>query len=184
MSTAEDVFGLYDQDRRLANNDAVIPFAIGDPYVSCEFRVKCYIKAGEECPICYEPIMTKYTAYLTNCGHAFHKQCLFAYMEARWSTAPYLSSLQCPLCRCALGHPVLLQRYKSSYFNGIGCEDHTLDKLEDFWLSHQYTLPVHCSNDYDHYIGLNRHCATCIAFRENGYYSYDVTQNNEPFERP
>ena len=88
------------------------------------------------------------------------------------------------MCRCALGHPLLLQRYRASYFNAFGCEDHTLDKLEDFWLTHQLTLPIHCSNDYDHYIGMNSRCMTCVGFREKGYYSYDITQNNAPFEHP
>ena len=39
-------------------------------------QVKHYIEQGHECPICYESINHKNTAFLTNCGHAFHYKCI------------------------------------------------------------------------------------------------------------
>lgn len=44
-------------------------------------RVKCYINPQEDCSICLEKICNKSDAYLTNCGHAFHKSCLFKTYE-------------------------------------------------------------------------------------------------------
>lgn len=45
---------------------------------------------GQECPICYCPIMTDDEASVTPCNHAFHTECLVRWMEEK---------LICPLCR-------------------------------------------------------------------------------------
>ena len=42
------------------------------------------------------------------------------------------------------------------------------DKLEDFWITKDYRLPSFCSNGYDHYLGNNKICLVCKAFREKG----------------
>jgi hypothetical protein len=192
MSTAEDVFYLYERNSRYYHdcskieecadsyNDEcychlkqdVIPFTIGDQYVPCDFKIKCYIKPHEECPICYEEIMTKSTAFITNCGHSFHKSCLSKYIETKWLSTTYISTARCPICRCSLGHPEFDQRYRSSYFNCNHSNDNELDKLEDFWLTKDYKLPVFCSHGYNHYLGLNKNCFICKGYREKGdYYS-------------
>jgi thiol-disulfide isomerase/thioredoxin len=36
--------------------------------------------------------------------------------------------------------------------------DNEIDKLEDFWISHEYKMPAFCSNGYDHYLGMNNIC--------------------------
>ena len=108
MSTAEDVFYLYERNSRYyydcnlrnsiqhcsdcLNNECychlkqeVKPFTIGDQDVPCNFERRCYIKPGEECPICFDKIMTKSTAFISNCGHSFHKKCISFQLSLRVS---------------------------------------------------------------------------------------------------
>ncbi len=191
MSTAEDVFYLYERNSRVYHdckknkklnecdeyfdndcychlNQDVKPLTIGDQYAPCNLKVKCYIKPGDECPICYEPIMTKKSAFITNCGHHYHKKCIHKYMETKWLSTAYVSVARCPMCRCSLGHPDIMHRYRSSYFDACYNDDNGLDKLEDFWVTKDYRLPSFCSNGYDHYLGNNKICLVCKAFREKG----------------
>ena len=128
----------------------------------------------QECPICYEEIMTKSTAFITNCGHSFHKSCLSKYIETKWLSTTYISTARCPMCRCSLGHPEFDQRYRSSYFNCNHSNDNELDKLEDFWLTKDYKLPVFCSHGYNHYLGLNKNCFICKGYREKGDYYNEI----------
>ena len=191
MSTLEDVFYLYERNSRfyydcnLKNSiencrdcwsnecycylrQEVKPFTIGDQDIPCDIKVKCYIKPGEECPICFEYIMTKSSAFITDCGHHYHKKCLFNYLKTKWSSSSYISVARCPLCRSSLGHPDFIQRYRSNYFSFQYSNDNQLDKLEDFWISCEYRLPEFCSNNYDHYLGLDNFCYDCKKYRENG----------------
>ena len=41
--------------------------------VKTSLTLKHYIKCGEKCPICFDPIIKCNDSYLTECGHAFHK---------------------------------------------------------------------------------------------------------------
>jgi hypothetical protein len=189
MSTAEDVFYLFERNSRYYHdclkNDAencdeynnecycylkqtVHPFTIGDQCVPCDYKTKCYIKPGDECPICYDKIMTKSNAFITNCGHHYHKKCLFKYIESKWLSTSYTTVVRCPMCRSSLGHPEFTQRYRSSYFSYQYEYDNGLDKLEDFWVSSDYKLPNFCSNGYDHYLGLDKKCLMCEIYREKG----------------
>lgn len=191
MSTAEDVFYLYERNSRYYhdcvqqnniencvdcdNNECychfkqeVKPFTIGDQDTPCDVKIKCYIKPGEECPICYEEIMTKSSAFITNCGHPFHKKCLSKYIESKSLSISYTSTSRCPMCRCCLGDPDFIQRYRASYFFYNYKNDNELDKLEDFWISKDYRLPSFCSNRYDHYLGCNKYCLLCKNYVETG----------------
>jgi len=197
MSTAEDVFCLYERNSRyyhdcnLKNcieecndcwsNDCychlkqtVRPFTIGDQNVPCSLKIKCYVKPGEECPICYEEIMTKSSAFITNCGHPFHKKCLSKYIESKWLSSSYTSTARCPMCRCSLGDPDFVQRYRATYFSYNYKNDNELDKLEDFWISKDYKLPTFCSNRYDHYLGLDKFCFICKSYREKGDIIFEI----------
>jgi Ring finger domain len=198
MSTAEDVFYLYERnsryyhDCRLQNNiencsdcwsnecyctlrQTVLPFTIGDQETPCEYKVKCYIRPGDECPICFEKIINKSSAFITNCGHNFHKKCIFKFMETLWLTTQYTSTARCPMCRCSLGHPDFIQRYKNSYLNSSYNNNNHLDKLEDFWLAIDYRLPSFCSNGYNHYLGMKNNCFCCKAYREKGEFIYEIS---------
>jgi hypothetical protein len=135
-----------------------IPCVEGNPY--------------EECPICYDQIMTKQSAFITNCGHAYHKKCLFKYIESKWLSTKYTSPARCPMCRSSLGHPDFVQRYKSSYFSLNYDDNNELDKLEDFWISFDLILPSFCSNSYDHYLGFDKNCFRCKSYRKTGNHGY------------
>jgi hypothetical protein len=183
MSTAEDVFYLYERNSLIYKNKSnddenykqvILPYTIGDQDTPCKLKIKCYIRPGEECPICIDKIQTKSSAFLTNCGHSFHKECLFNSIKSKWSTSGYTSVARCPMCRCSLGHPDFIQRYKASYFTEPYRDDNEIDKLEDFWLSKDYKLPFYCSNSYDHYLGCERTCFSCKEYREKGSYIYEI----------
>jgi len=191
MTTLEDIFYLYERNSRyyhdcnLKNsieecndcwsNDCychfkqeVKPFTIGDQDTPCDFKVRCYIKPGDECPICFESIMMKSSAFITNCGHHFHKKCLFKYIETKWLSSSYASTAKCPMCRCSLGHPEFIQRYRANYFSYSYKNDNELDKLEDFWVTKDYRFPIFCSNSYDHYLGCEKSCFMCKHYIETG----------------
>lgn len=185
MSTAEDVFYLYERNKNKEYNDCiklckpcptlfgnscccdpldpVLPITIGNQEDLCRFHVKIYIKFGEECPICYETIKHKKNAYLTGCGHHFHRDCLFKVITTKWETKPF-SILKCPMCRTSLGYPDMFERYVYS-FN----KNNLLDRLEDFWISKDFILPTFCHSG-KHYLGMKNDCKKCINYRNNGLY--------------
>ncbi len=103
-------------------------------------------------------------------------------METKWVSTRYLLPLRCPVCRSFIGHPDFIQRYRASYFNIHHKNDNEIDKLEDFWISHECRIPAFCSNGYNHYIGMNNHCICCKAYREKGEFYYEITQNTQPSE--
>lgn len=196
MSTAEDVFYLYERNSRIYydcnytntieecpdswNNECycylkqdVKPFTIGDQREKCSLNRKCYIKHGDECPICFEPIMSKSKAFITSCGHHYHKKCILKYIETKWLSSAYVSMARCPMCRHSLGHQELIQRYRSSYYDYNFKDDNGLDKLEDFWVTHEYRLPMFCSNEYNHYLGMNNNCHICNIYRKKGELLYE-----------
>lgn len=178
--TEEDVFYLYERNKNIYSNckllkkqcpsmynnicycneeDDVIPLTIGDQNVKCKLNVKCYIKFGEECPVCLQEIIHKKNAYITGCGHSYHRLCLFKVFEEIRKKNSY-SSLKCCICRCFLGFPDLFQKYN---FN-----DNLFDQLENFWLSYDYIVPFYCKNK--HYIGMDNNCKRCIDYRITGKY--------------
>jgi len=195
MSTSEDVFYLYERnsryyhDCRLNGNMAnctysfdnvcyccdlqtVLPFTIGNQDTPCNFKIKCYIRPGDECPICFEKILTKSSAFITDCGHHYHKKCLSKYIQIKWQSTKYTSVARCPMCRCSLGNPIFVNRYDSS-FSYKKKYGNKLDILEDFWISFDYRLPDYCSDGYDHYLGMKDNCLCCKAYREKGEFIYE-----------
>jgi hypothetical protein len=187
MSTAEDVFSLYERNFSIyydcnKNNkidtcpnmwkgfcycfcsQPLLPNTIGNTGVLCNVKRKCYIKPGEECPICMDPITTKSTAYLTTCGHSFHKLCIFKCMEKKW-TDKYGSCFHCPMCRTNLGMDIhdINERYN---YGSIKCNN--LDLLENFWLKKDFTIAYICRNKFDHYLGMKRGCQKCENYVSEG----------------
>lgn len=173
MTTTDDVFSLY---AHLCSSQRCIgleessyasplnPIEIGDVEVKCDLKRKCYIKAGDECPICMDPIFNKSNAYLTWCGHSFHKSCIFHYMETKWVTK-YASNTHCPMCRKSLGMGLhaMNERYAIDYL-----KPNYLDILENFWLTKDYTVAHVCRNRYDHYLGMKKNCKLCRKFVVDG----------------
>ena len=184
MTTVEDVFYLYERNHLdylncLKNGKmdtcptkwlnkcyccmdvVIVPLTIGDQTVPCRLKTKCYIKPGEECPICFDQIMSKKDAYLTNCGHSFHRSCLFKTYESKYNKKP-CANFHCPMCRARLGHFMFYTKYN------IKKEMSLLDYLENFWLTKDYEIPIYCSNKYNHYLGMNQHCKKCKLFCKKG----------------
>lgn len=179
MSTAEDVFYLYERSLLQYNGQEtekmnVLPFTIGDQELPCDIKIRCYIRPGTDCPICYESIERKKDAFITCCGHGYHKICLFNYLKSKWTTTKYTSVARCPICRCSIGHPDFMRRYSSSYFSYNYSDDNGLDKLEDYWLSNECRLPNFCSNGYNHYLGMHKECFICENYREKGIELYEI----------
>jgi hypothetical protein len=111
---------------------------------------KKYIKIGEECSICLEKIFHKNNAFLTLCGHSFHKSCL-----ALQHSKNYLDAC-CPLCReDYIYDNDICNRYNST--NG-------LDKLENFWYCIDYSVPLLCHSNFEHFIGTDKKCKYCITY--------------------
>lgn len=174
MATAEDVFYLYERNSRHYydnENDIeyyeenkinpVRPYTIGNQFVKCSLDRKIYIKPGEACPICFDNIEIKKNAYLTICGHSFHKKCIFDYYEHKRLDNPY-SQLRCPLCRFNNGHDLksLEYRYHINVIKPNYCDD-----LENFWLNKDYKLLQICSKNKKHFIGMNKNCQNCKKYR-------------------
>ena len=118
-------------------------------------KVKHYIKISEECPICYDPIIHKRDAYLTDCGHSFHLSCINAYYYKNYFEKE--GNIWCPICRSDIG---TFDGLKNIYCNS----NNRLDKLEDFWNTMSYEIPRACG--YDHFTGLNDSCIECLEYRK------------------
>lgn len=190
MTTLEDVFWLYERNSKIYldcsnnNNDndnqldtcpskihnkclcylnyPVYPQVIGDQSLKCSFSRKTYIKFGEECSICLEKIIYKSNAFLSDCGHAFHKSCIFKLFDSVKNNM-YNKGTNCALCRRRImiyGLDEIKNRYK--YAPG------TLDELENFWLSITFNVPDLCYYGANHYLGFDKNCEKCINYRKTG----------------
>lgn len=193
-ATAEDVFYLYERNKSVYDNckltgkicpDAehemecycfisstpVLPVTIGDQCVKCDFSRKVYIKQGEECSICLEKIYQKNNAYLTSCGHSFHKSCLFKAFESKVDNR---HTFNCPNCRARLGYPEFYCRYTNvlKRFETELCKHYNFDILEDFWLGKEFTTLQFCDRRNDnrnkHALGMKNGCDRCLEYRLNG----------------
>lgn len=187
MATVEDVLELYVReptkiyhDCQKKNNiencpncwkgvcycfseEPIKTITIGNNEVPCNIKRKCYIKPGEECPICMESITNKSNAYLTCCGHSFHKKCIFKSMETFWQHN-YAKNFKCPMCRTNLGMDIhaINERYTINDNSGY------LDELENFWFKKDFRMAHTCRNNYDHYLGMKKDCSHCRKYVLNG----------------
>jgi hypothetical protein len=190
MTTVEDIYSLYERNLTIysdctrankietcpsqwlnkcycSSKVPVCPKIIGNSEVQCNIKRKCYIKPGEECPICLEPILTKESGYLTCCGHAFHKKCVFKIVESKWFQS-FPCTIHCPMCRKYLGGEIYEMTKRYNVFNETRVN--YLDRIEDFWLCKDFYLIVPCSNGYDHAVGMKKGCSQCKKYIETGKY--------------
>ena len=190
MTTAEDVFWLYERNSKIYHNckiadkidtcptyfnntcfcfleQSVYPFTIGNDEVPCNIKRKCYIKQGEECPICMEKILSKSNAYLSVCGHCFHKLCIFKCMETKWVNS-YASNFNCPMCRKNLGTEIHETNRRYNFYSTNDKKYNYLDMLEDFWIQKDLSLGHICDKNYNHYLGMNTKCIRCKEFITTG----------------
>jgi hypothetical protein len=180
MATLENIFHCDERNRWLyaEGNELIspVPIQIGYSQITREKTVlenlnhRHYIKIGEECIICCQPILHKANAVLTECGHYFHNSCVKKYYEMNFNQIG-----SCPLCRQDIGEGPNLQIY---------CNSHkVLDKLEDFWMHFDTLIPKKCYDlDIDeenhvhllslHNLGMNKNCSKCVNFRQGKYKIY------------
>lgn len=108
-------------------------------------KIKHYIKIGEECPICYEAIFSRKKAFLTDCGHSFHYECIINY---DYKNSFIKNGVFCPICRQDMGnYNDIKDKYKT---NG-------LDQLVDFEDNIKTKLPKICYNFNDYKYNLHFH---------------------------
>ena len=181
MTTAEDVFWIYERNKNIYSdcvklgkidkcpekmdgkcyccyNEIVNPNTIGYDDTYCDMQRKTYIKPGQECPICLLSIDKKSESYLTDCGHGFHKLCMFKLFESKKKH----KSFRCPMCRCNLGIPCI----HPQKYNVFSSEINYLDKLEDFWNYFEFQICYYCDNG--HVEGMNKDCILCTNYRKFG----------------
>ena len=192
MTTVEDVFALYDtktpfylncnklnkiescpnkwNDNCYCENSTPInSISIGNTDVPCKLKRKCYVKQGENCPICFDPILTKTTAYLTCCGHSFHKSGIFRAAETNW-IENYPGKFHCPACRTYLGTDVHYMSERYNFGRNLAKINY-LDIVENFWITKDFCLGELCCNKYDHYLGMKKSCEKCQRFVLYGEYN-------------
>lgn len=190
-ATFEDIFWAYDTNHILTFNMCaniatcpmalnnvcacaltrpVIPHTIGSslyspPSMANLKKVKSYIVPGEICSICLEPILVKSSAYITICGHGFHKCCITRAYESN-ATRSDTSNFNCPLCRCYLGCDIEFIGDRYNMVRG------TMDHLENFWWKFDKLVPALCDKtdtDHHHSIGMNKNCRSCLKYRATGF---------------
>jgi hypothetical protein len=128
-------------------------------------KIKHYIKIGEECSICNEHIWSKSNAFLSDCGHCFHKTCIH-----KWLKTTYLNG-RCPLCRSDLGECYFAERYYSL---------NKLDLLENFIQCSDIMMPIPCiynnsDMNFTHFVGERKWCEECYNFRHHiGCFTYEL----------
>ena len=169
----EDIFYLYERNKLIYSDfpdiEIVQPLKIGDPGVPFQKKNKNYVCSTETCPICIENIgFLKINSYITDCGHTFHRKCLFEMIESKWKSKPF-STLKCPMCRCKLGYADLHVRYYNCLYHRDSNPFYYSDNLENFWLTKDFIIPEYCDNIKNpHYLGMKKDCKKCIKYCKNG----------------
>lgn len=112
-------------------------------------QIKHYIKFGDTCSICLDNIFIRNNAFLTDCGHSFHYNCIINY---DFINSFNNNGIKCPLCRQDMGiYDNLKDRYKNK---------NSFDNLQDFEMNIKNKLPKICFNFHtlkynNHFYGLN-----------------------------
>lgn len=126
-----------------------------------DFSCKKYIRANDECAICYETIATRKNAFLLECGHSFHFSCLVT--NQHYSDNNYCG--KCPMCR----HEYILGfLHKNISLKCIDDEKY-MDMIDNFWMNIKLIAPKICTEgNTKHYKGMNKNCEYCIEYAEHG----------------
>jgi hypothetical protein len=143
---------IYEKYGEKYHNETILNTLVNNRKVaSASTNIKHYIIIGSECSICYEKIITNKTAYITNCGHCYHKKCIFKYSN---QCVNKNINTNCPLCRNSIicDDLWLYEKYNSSHkqFN-------FLDKLENFNCDDKYNYDIYWCK-YCKYFKLGKIC--------------------------
>jgi hypothetical protein len=171
-------------------NCPVYPDTICEEYDMCftcnshsdNISKKMYIKFGEECPICFEGIYFRKNAFLTPCGHAFHKKCLHkAHVSKLISNVSFHEEkLSCPMCRYNVStdlfyNPSKYYVYKKSIENINVSNNKNIINSMDFFATIdnlfeniELNCPTLCVGSQRHFLGTKKTCEICKEFINNG----------------
>ena len=117
MSTAEDVFYLYERNSSYYHNcnkqgkidecpdnfsnecycytkQEILPLTIGNQFVPCSIKRRCYIRPGQECPICLD----QKVGYSLPCNHK-HFVCCQCLVRLLNDEILANGQIKCPMCR-------------------------------------------------------------------------------------
>ena len=154
----------------------VVPQDIGEWWQPVKLEGRSYIPIGAKCPICLSSIIHKRDAWITHCGHSFHRNCLMKSYEIYMNNPKiekYTNVMPCPCCRsdlptCCCGYN--LGRYHSIY----GERRNELDYLENFELLSDMIIPIECykcskKHKCAKYIGMSNDCKECKEYQEKGH---------------
>lgn len=139
----------------------IIPPSIGNNDFKRNIYNKMYISPNENCIICMQQINIKSDAYLTDCGHSFHKFCLSNYFQ--YINLVSNKNLKCPMCRTNLGQPCFYEKYNMFHEKANG-----LDMLENINMSQCHFIHICKNSKSEHYLGINSNCEKCLNYRKNG----------------
>jgi hypothetical protein len=178
--TLDDIFHCDERNRWVYDDDLdVYPTLIGRPQlekykkifkkinkvsVKTNLNRKNYILVGEKCPICCEAIVTKKQAFLTDCSHSFHYNCIKMYYNLN-----YIKFAECPICRQDIGD---FENLKRQYYQGPSTSN-KMDRYENFWNDISTLIPEKCywRNFHNvitniHNFGMNKNCNNCLRYRK------------------
>ena len=160
LTTLDDMYKLY-ENLPDDKNAIVMKNKIGNNKCVSDLKRKMYVKPFDSCPICYDKIIRKTDAYLTPCGHEFHKKCIFEAYVAK-QCAKLHSNFKCPCCRLSLGTDIeeIIEKY--NFWNGT-----ELDNLENFWHKKDFIMPHICPRG-GHWYGMNKECNCCKKYWKSG----------------
>lgn len=147
-ATVEDVYCL---NNKQFNN-------IGCSIRKYSLNNKCYINPYTAiCPICLMLINKYNNAYLTECGHAYHKTCIMTALEYSCKSLLHIR-LNCSLCRKNLDVISIEESVQMFDINNV------LDEVDNFWLTIQYNMRDICiasTKTNRHFYACDKMCKIC-----------------------
>lgn len=127
-----------------------------------------YMKWGQVCVICFDPIVNQQNAYLTECNHAMHKACI----TSLWNSTNFSSmEFKCPLCRvgltkCTWLHPrYALEPWRIPHRKKPRCN---VDFESQRHLFNEDIIKCKgcpCTTGCQGYVGRNPECKACHNWR-------------------
>lgn len=127
------------------------------------FHNKTYVKYDDKCSICVDCIGPAHKAFITECGHIFHRTCLSEYFHFLKLNKHKLC-LICPICRANLGSP---EFFGLRYYSDLSTDYKGLDLLENYSNPNNFNDMVHiCNSNHirPHYLGINTNCMKCKLY--------------------
>lgn len=145
----------------IRRNDTCLSY---DRHIFNAFHKKIYVKFDDKCSICVDCIGPAHNAFITDCGHTFHKTCLSNYFHYLQFNKHKLS-LRCPVCRSNLGSP---EFFGLRYYSDLSIDYNGLDLLENYSNPNNLNDLIHICHHSNitksHYLGTDCNCENCKLY--------------------